>query len=425
MKPSVVGWISSLVLALPTIVLADLDPQIVVYVEEPVAGAVYTGVTNLRGWAVGPDGIDRVEYFIDGVRMGDIPYGGERRDVGDYYPAFPDSDLSGYSMAFTYSRLDAGPHTLMVRAFDPAGDHNEQSQVFSVTRFSDPFIRDPREVNLLAASDVVIDSASSLTIYGARVQGLPVNLSLEWRTANQDLNIVAIDAAAGVYGFESLIANRTIAGQDGWELQSGLGSAVVQVDAGTVNGTQVVRHLQTVAANQPARLTRENDASYRFPSITTGQSVLLLQFDATGDFIAQFALGHDVNSDDILTAGELGPAFGVDNRSFVIQGAAEGALATAPFNTETRLGNAGSDWYRLRLRIDLAANGGEGAGSLFYMNLSAGDTVFHAIPELQAVDLGLTAMSPDAQTEEWDAMWLQLMSGGGAIPSVDNLLPNP
>jgi len=58
------------------------------------------------------------------------------------------------------------------------------------------------------------------------------------------------------------------------------------------------------------------------------------------------------------------------------------------------------------------------------MNLSDGDAAFRPISELQDVALGLSAMSPDANPEEWDAMWRQLMSGGGATPSADNLLPD-
>jgi len=427
MRAAVLGWIASGILVFPGMGSAELDPQIIIYLEEPLAGAVYTGVTNLRGWAVGPDGIARVDYFIDGVRMGDIPYGGERQDVADVYPAYPDSDYSGFSMAYNYSRLAAGAHTILVRAHDPAGNHNGQSRVFSVTRFADPFISDPQAIDLVAATAVEIDDASSLTIYGARVEGVPVNLSLQWRTANQDLNIVAIgyEAAGGVYDFESLLRDQAIDGEDGWELQPGLGNATVQVDDRVVNGTQVVRHVGLAATNQPARLTRENDTVYSFPPVAIGQTVVVLQFDATGEFVAQFALGHDVDGNDILAAGELGPSFGLEDRNFLIQRAAEGSKVTSPFNVGTHIGNSVTDWYRLRLRIDVAANGGDGAGSLSYMNLTRGDLGYRDVLPLQNVNLGLTAMSPDAAPDEWNAMWLQLMSGGGAtIPSADNLMPN-
>ena len=51
--------------------------------EEPVKGDTYSGVGNLRGWAVATVGVDRVEIWIDGAYAFDAPYGGARADVGN------------------------------------------------------------------------------------------------------------------------------------------------------------------------------------------------------------------------------------------------------------------------------------------------------------------------------------------------------
>jgi len=50
--------------------------------------------------------------------QGNIPLGWRRADVGDAYPGYPGSAHSGFAMAFNYSTLSAGPHTLTVRAVD-------------------------------------------------------------------------------------------------------------------------------------------------------------------------------------------------------------------------------------------------------------------------------------------------------------------
>jgi hypothetical protein len=41
--------------------------------EEPVAGSVYSGVGNLRGWSVASIGVDRIEVWMDGVYTFDAP----------------------------------------------------------------------------------------------------------------------------------------------------------------------------------------------------------------------------------------------------------------------------------------------------------------------------------------------------------------
>ncbi|MCB1844878.1 MAG: hypothetical protein KDI09_18080, partial [Halioglobus sp.] len=68
----------------------DLDvPQNAVFelsLEEPVDGAVHSGIGNIRGWAIAEDGIERVVILIDDVKTMEIPFGGERQDVADAFP---------------------------------------------------------------------------------------------------------------------------------------------------------------------------------------------------------------------------------------------------------------------------------------------------------------------------------------------------
>ena len=87
-----------------------LADSMVLTLEEPQAGGTYTGVSNLRGWAVAESGIDKIELDIDGVYAYDIPMGGSRGDVGSAYPDFPNASQSGFSMAFNYKALAAGSH---------------------------------------------------------------------------------------------------------------------------------------------------------------------------------------------------------------------------------------------------------------------------------------------------------------------------
>jgi hypothetical protein len=227
--------------------------------------------------------------------------------------------------------------------------------------------------------------------------------------------------AADVYTFESLAVNSAINGQDHWKDQPGQGDAIVSLDA-TGNGTKIVRHFKTVIFDQSAFITRTNDAGFNFVSFSGSETNAVIQFEVNGEHAAMFALGHDRNSDGLLlsTDGELGPSFGVYGRNFRIQQAGLGTATETAFGS----GNSGNDWYRLQLRLDFTADGGEGTGSLYYMNLTDGDTVFQAVAGLTDLPLGLGGLHPDARPARWSAMWLHLLSKGDSVPCVDNLVPN-
>jgi hypothetical protein len=231
--------------------------------------------------------------------------------------------------------------------------------------------------------------------------------------------------ALEAYTFESLAANTFIAGLDGWQDQPGQGQAVIALDA-SGNGTKVVRHHKTVVFDQSAFITRTNNASFNFVSFLGTETNAVIQFEATGEHVAMFALGRDLNGDGVLSAaaGELGPAFGAFDRKFRIQEANLGIAYEGDFNEGGGDGNSGNDWYRIQLRLDFTAGGGEGTGTLAAMNLSDGHTFFETSSSLRNRPLGLTRLHPDARPAKWNALWLHLLSNGNSVPSADNLVPN-
>ncbi|MCC6821290.1 MAG: hypothetical protein IT579_11215 [Verrucomicrobia subdivision 3 bacterium] len=227
--------------------------------------------------------------------------------------------------------------------------------------------------------------------------------------------------AVEVYTFESLTLSSAIDGQDRWRDQIGQGQAGVVLDA-SGNGTKVVYYHKTALFVEPAFLTRTYDASFDFVSFSGTESNAIIQFDATGEHVAMFALGRDLNGDGLLriTQGEFGPAFGVYAHNFRIQEADQGAATDAAFES----GNGASDWYRIQLHVDFTAASGEGTGSLYYLNLSDGDTTFQAVAGLQDRSLGLSRLHSEARPARWNAMWLDLLQEGFNAPRADNLIPN-
>lgn len=170
---------------------APADPGVLeVALEEPIEGQVHTGVGNLRGWAVASEGITKVEILIDGVLAFEAPYGGSRGDVGGAFPDVEGARESGFSLAYNYSGLAAGPHTVTAVAYNALGETKESSASFEVVRFDSPFIADPNAVNLNSGSCTV--SSDEISITDARIEGALLDLVLKWRTAEQGFEIVEI-----------------------------------------------------------------------------------------------------------------------------------------------------------------------------------------------------------------------------------------
>jgi len=161
-----------------------------VSLEEPINGQIHTGVGNLRGWAIGEAGIEKVEIWIDDVYAFDVPYGGSRGDVANAFPDVSGSGESGYSMAFAYSNLSAGDHTAKAVAYNAAGLVAESSASFSIEKFEESFITDPNAVDLTNASCSL--SGDEVSITDAVVSGDPLDMLLKWRTAEQGFEIIEI-----------------------------------------------------------------------------------------------------------------------------------------------------------------------------------------------------------------------------------------
>ena len=161
-----------------------------VSLEEPVSRDTYSGIGNLRGWAVATVGVDRVEIWIDGAYAFDAPYGGERGDVGGVFPDINDSVNSGFSTAWNYNLMDLGEHTITARVYNTNGQYAESSKTFLVTRFHKPYLGSDDKVDLSGAQCSVSDSQISLG--DAVMDGQVYDILLDWRTAAQDFQIIEI-----------------------------------------------------------------------------------------------------------------------------------------------------------------------------------------------------------------------------------------
>ena len=158
--------------------------------EEPVNGEIHSGVGNLRGWAVASAGVTKVEILIDGVYEFDAPYGASRGDVGGAFPDVADSKNSGYSLAYTYSLLSAGEHSITAVAHSELGETTEVTNTFTVVKFPNPYITEPNAIDLNTASCSVEND--EIVLIDALVEDLMHDVRLKWRTAAQGFEIIEI-----------------------------------------------------------------------------------------------------------------------------------------------------------------------------------------------------------------------------------------
>lgn len=164
--------------------------NITLNLEEPINSEIHGGVGNLRGWAISPDGISRVEIYIDGAFAFEAPYGGIRPDVAAQFPETTNSLSSGFSLAYGYSNLLPGEHTITARAFTPLGDQKDASSTFTVVTFDKVFIGPNDVVN--ATDATVTTSGDEISLENISIDGRIYDLKMKWRTAEQGFEIIEI-----------------------------------------------------------------------------------------------------------------------------------------------------------------------------------------------------------------------------------------
>lgn len=174
--------------------LAGLNEDIKITIEEPVRGGVYSGISNLRGWAISPEGMGSyyLEVYVDGEFAFYMHPYGQRPDVGNAYPNYPGSETGGFSMAFNYKNLSPGEHEIRVRAWDNASDYNEAVSTFTTERFVGSFISDSSDINLSTAETIYADDDQTVLINGATIEGKRWDFKLKWDKASQGFKTEAI-----------------------------------------------------------------------------------------------------------------------------------------------------------------------------------------------------------------------------------------
>jgi hypothetical protein len=245
--------------------------------------------------------------------------------------------------------------------------------------------------------------------------------------AAASLVLSALAPAQSRYDFNGLSGTDThpytpLDQQDGWSEQTFNARNRCGVTATlSYDGSPALR-FQEVGPGYGCDASRINDASWSFPRFAAGEPAAYFQADMlVGYWGGSFGLGHDTNVNGQVRgaeAGEVGVRFtlGTQTNVQLRLGAADGTFVRVPL---AGLGISSGQWIRVRVAMDLGAQGGSGLGYVDVRNLSAGAADFTAVPGLQAVPLNLDPTATNARNPAlWDAVWLHFE---GATYGLDDI----
>ena len=207
------------------------------------------------------------------------------------------------------------------------------------------------------------------------------------------------------YTFENLSQTGTLSGQDNWQTLTSA-SATVTTPGGSGDPSA------NAASSGPRDpLERTNDGNFAFPTIpATGPAVFQADLRLTGT---------DVNSQSGFGLAEFGVGVGFryytyGTRQFdFLRNDNSHVLVSFP----SRIGT--DDWLRLQLAVDMGAN----TASMFYEDLTLGDTSFSPIAGMQNMTFRSGGVGGTPLPATWNAMWLDIAQG-----QADNLvvaIPEP
>jgi N-acetylmuramoyl-L-alanine amidase len=122
------GLVLSSMALLAPLVFAQPAYDFVGAVDSPDPARIQTGVVLVKGWALDPNQISKIELWVDDQFLHKVVMFLPRIDVEQAYPDWPGIHTArpGFTTGFLASRFPNGPHTVELRAYS----NNDQVHAF-------------------------------------------------------------------------------------------------------------------------------------------------------------------------------------------------------------------------------------------------------------------------------------------------------
>lgn len=213
------------------------------------------------------------------------------------------------------------------------------------------------------------------------------------------------------YNFNSLTNNSSLVGQDGWVATQSPTLATPFVRTGTGVNTSLVASGAASGNNTASKRAFTNFG------LTTSSSVILT-FDLFGSTTGHELFGIGTSATNSSTA-----TFGVWNGNFAVRGE-NSSLINAVNSSGGNVTVTASTWYRVQSVWDLS---GSGSGSLFVMNLTAGESSYTQLFFDQAQTQATANLSLTSDRTTWNSAFVRMNSSAVAPGQIDNLyvVPEP
>ncbi|MEG2353340.1 MAG: N-acetylmuramoyl-L-alanine amidase [Clostridium sp.] len=113
-KVEVTGNDGQVVKRTSSFIIKQLESKM--WIEYPEYDSQHNGDIAVSGWALNQSGVDKINIYIDGTKVGEAEIGFQRYDVDRAYPGYKNGEHSGFNYVIDSSDISNGIHTIKVES---------------------------------------------------------------------------------------------------------------------------------------------------------------------------------------------------------------------------------------------------------------------------------------------------------------------
>lgn len=220
--------------------------------ESPEPGQAVAGLSVIRGWAFDTgavNNIQRVELFVDGALVGEIPCCSPRGDVQAAFPQFPPASTanSGWGTVVNWGVLPPASHSVQVKITNFGGEATfSDTRTVTVVNPGATFV----DLFSLSGASAKIES-QDLVLNNVRIrdkdtqQQSDVSMTFRWLTNSQSLGLVQAALVRRVAALEPSLYARMIARVRHWWHGTVVGPSPAYA------ASQIIATLESPESGQP------------------------------------------------------------------------------------------------------------------------------------------------------------------------------